>query len=277
MDEEYYSGGPIERRPLGYAGFWKRLAVLIFDTISCYFVIPIVFNLFFYYKEGQTLGCKVFGIRIVSASDGKVPSGGALLGRFFAKILSGIPFYLGYFWVAWDEKKQGWHDKLASTVVVEEREVHPAWVWLTNCFILVVWFLGVFASIAIPQFSGYSEKARDSERKSAVMSLSTILKVSVAGDATGGADYTFDSASEVLAVAEEMGYFLPASENDRCYYLASSPDGKDFAVFAGQEDENAAISGTRDARSLISAKLEYESVYCGDIMIDDYTVINLSR
>jgi len=32
--------------------------------------------------------------------------------------LSGAVFYLGFIWVAFDDKKQGWHDKIARTFVV---------------------------------------------------------------------------------------------------------------------------------------------------------------
>jgi len=28
---------------------------------------------------------------------------------------------LGYFWVIWDKRKQGWHDKLANTVVIQPK------------------------------------------------------------------------------------------------------------------------------------------------------------
>jgi uncharacterized RDD family membrane protein YckC len=34
------------------------------------------------------------------------------------KIVSGIPFDLGYFWMLWDKEKQTWHDKVANDVVV---------------------------------------------------------------------------------------------------------------------------------------------------------------
>jgi uncharacterized RDD family membrane protein YckC len=40
------------------------------------------------------------------------------VGRYFAYFVSTIPFCLGFLWVAFDKRKQGWHDKLAHTVVV---------------------------------------------------------------------------------------------------------------------------------------------------------------
>jgi uncharacterized RDD family membrane protein YckC len=32
-----------------------------------------------------------------------------------------LPIFLGFVWVAFDRRKQGWHDKLAGTVVVRPR------------------------------------------------------------------------------------------------------------------------------------------------------------
>ena len=43
---------------------------------------------------------------------------GCKVGRYFAYFVSTIPLGLGCFWVAWDERKQAWHDKLAHTLCV---------------------------------------------------------------------------------------------------------------------------------------------------------------
>jgi uncharacterized RDD family membrane protein YckC len=39
--------------------------------------------------------------------------------RYVGKIISGIPCGLGYFWMLWDDQKQCWHDKIASTKVIK--------------------------------------------------------------------------------------------------------------------------------------------------------------
>lgn len=44
---------------------------------------------------------------------------GRATGRYFGKILSLLTCYAGYISVFFNEKKQGWHDSLANTVVVE--------------------------------------------------------------------------------------------------------------------------------------------------------------
>lgn len=46
--------------------------------------------------------------------------GTAFLLAKWAILVSGIVFCLGYFWIIWDDEKQGWHDKIAGTYVVEE-------------------------------------------------------------------------------------------------------------------------------------------------------------
>ena len=55
---------------------------------------------------------------IVDARTGKAPSKGQLIGRYFAYYLSLLPLGLGFLWIAWDQRKQGWHDKIAGTVVI---------------------------------------------------------------------------------------------------------------------------------------------------------------
>lgn len=61
----------------------------------------------------------IFSAKIVDAKTGGKPSKGQLVGRYFAYILSGLPLGLGFFWIAWDKRKQGWHDKLSGTVVIK--------------------------------------------------------------------------------------------------------------------------------------------------------------
>ncbi|GAA4328665.1 hypothetical protein GCM10023149_32820 [Mucilaginibacter gynuensis] len=43
------------------------------------------------------------------------------LGRNFGKILSSLICGLGFLNVAWDSKRQGWHDQLAKTYVIKKR------------------------------------------------------------------------------------------------------------------------------------------------------------
>jgi uncharacterized RDD family membrane protein YckC len=48
-----------------------------------------------------------------------------LIGRYLGYYDSTIPFLLGLMWVGIDKRKQGWHDKLAGTVVIRDRNKEP--------------------------------------------------------------------------------------------------------------------------------------------------------
>jgi uncharacterized RDD family membrane protein YckC len=70
-------------------------------------------------ETGQTIGKRALGIRVYdfSGTGGPIGYGRAFI-RWLGRIVSGIPCYLGYLWMIWDQEKQTWHDKLATTVVV---------------------------------------------------------------------------------------------------------------------------------------------------------------
>jgi uncharacterized RDD family membrane protein YckC len=72
----------------------------------------------FWIARQATPGKMLIGARIVDAATGDKPTTAQLIGRYFAYYVSIIPFGLGLLWVAFDPRKQGWHDKLAGTVVV---------------------------------------------------------------------------------------------------------------------------------------------------------------
>ena len=71
-------------------------------------------------RSGQSLGSRALSIRVVDTATGQPIGGGRAIGRYFARILSTLVCYLGYFWMLWDPEKQTWHDKLANSVVVKE-------------------------------------------------------------------------------------------------------------------------------------------------------------
>lgn len=131
-----------------YGGFWIRLAAYIIDVIIVgipiailrfalkpsdpssghpilVFVLTIVIEVAyfagFWSSEFQaTLGQKICGLRVVSATDfGKISFGRAT-GRFFAMILSGLILCIGFLMIAFTERKQGLHDMIAGTYVIKD-------------------------------------------------------------------------------------------------------------------------------------------------------------
>jgi len=67
--------------------------------------------------SGQTPGKMLLGLRVRPAAGGDMTFGIAFL-RLTGYLVSGAFFYLGFFWIACDPRKQGWHDKIAGTVVI---------------------------------------------------------------------------------------------------------------------------------------------------------------
>ena len=135
-----------------YVGFWPRFGASIIDTIlSLIICLPLVHMvygseywmsmdfiqgpadflitwvgpavaviLFWMYRQA-TPGKMVIHAKIVDAKTGGKPSTGQLIGRYLAYYVSTIPLLLGFIWVAFDARKQGWHDKLAGTLVIRAK------------------------------------------------------------------------------------------------------------------------------------------------------------
>jgi uncharacterized RDD family membrane protein YckC len=82
------------------------------------YVFPAVAVVVFWRYQSATPGKMVFSARIVDARTGVAPSLRQCVVRYFAYIVSAIPLGLGFLWIAFDGRKEAWHDKLAGTVVV---------------------------------------------------------------------------------------------------------------------------------------------------------------
>ena len=85
--------------------------------------VPIVFyfvvNLWLVSIRGQSLGKMAIGIKIVKTDGSSVGFGGAFIREIIGKLVSTLIFFLGYIWILFDGKRQGWHDKIAGTYVVK--------------------------------------------------------------------------------------------------------------------------------------------------------------
>jgi uncharacterized RDD family membrane protein YckC len=72
-------------------------------------------------RAGQTIGKRLVGIRIVQEDGTPASYVSVLLRHFVGYTLSALVGFLGFLWVIWDSKHQGWHDKIARTIVVLAR------------------------------------------------------------------------------------------------------------------------------------------------------------
>ena len=77
-----------------------------------------IFVLFWIFKSA-TPGKMLLSCSIVDAKTyGKANSLQNII-RYIGYFVSLIPFGLGFVWIAFDSRKQGWHDKMAGTLVIK--------------------------------------------------------------------------------------------------------------------------------------------------------------
>jgi len=142
-----------------YAGFWRRLGAVILDSMLVltvtapvlyliyghnYFywlitqidllnvfgvwdfiltrALPILALLFFWRRIGATPGKVLMHCRIVDSKSLAPPGSVQAITRLLGYAVSSLPLYLGFFWIGWDKHKQGFHDKLAKTLVLYEAD-----------------------------------------------------------------------------------------------------------------------------------------------------------
>ena len=78
----------------------------------------------FWSLNGRTLGMALTGLKVV-APDGSHISVWRALVRVIFFFLSAILFFLGFLWVLGDNRRQGWHDKAAGTIVIYAWPARP--------------------------------------------------------------------------------------------------------------------------------------------------------
>jgi uncharacterized RDD family membrane protein YckC len=141
-----------ESPELEYVGFWARVGAAIIDSILLLLIVmPLLFAVYgraywqsselimgpadvvinyilpaalvivLWIKISATPGKKAIGAVIVDARTGEKPSTRQFIIRYIGYYVATIPLLLGIIWVGFDARKQGWHDKMAGTVVVRRK------------------------------------------------------------------------------------------------------------------------------------------------------------
>jgi uncharacterized RDD family membrane protein YckC len=92
--------------------------VLVFLSVI---LVSLIYYVRSWARSGQTLGKMLLGIKVVLASGSPLSLGPAFL-RYIGYVISGAVLSLGFVWIEFDRIRQGWHDKIARTIVVWEEE-----------------------------------------------------------------------------------------------------------------------------------------------------------
>ena len=102
---------------------WNAPGFASFLLIAGYLatiVLLLVNGLYLCERYGQTFGKRFIGIRIVREDGSPLTYRTAAIRHFVGYPLSMLVGGLGFLWALWDNKQQGWHDKLAGTLVVKD-------------------------------------------------------------------------------------------------------------------------------------------------------------
>jgi len=128
-----------------YVGFWARLAAAGVDIVALLFVVvPVTLYIFgdgwaytegafafvvnwvvpgaafcaFWILRGATPGKMLFKAVVVDAQTHAPVDFWQALTRYVGYFVSMTPLLIGFAWIAFDARKQGWHDKMARTAVI---------------------------------------------------------------------------------------------------------------------------------------------------------------
>lgn len=138
-----------------YGGFWRRLTAYLIDYIAIMVLIIVIMmglmlsagpskidpkmseigfwiNFFMVFllpwlyfalwessPKQATIGKMLMGLKVTDLAGQRISFLRAT-GRYFSKILSAWILMIGFLMIAWTQKKQGLHDKIASTLVIHK-------------------------------------------------------------------------------------------------------------------------------------------------------------
>ena len=93
--------------------------ITIINSLVFYvMVLKVVYQTFFVWMYGATLGRIAMKIKVISLGDLENPSLLFSLSRASFRIISESIFYLGFLWAVLNPKRETWHDKVSNTLVV---------------------------------------------------------------------------------------------------------------------------------------------------------------
>lgn len=104
--QDYFLGEQI------FLGFW--------DVVLGY-IMPVLLTICFWIRFLGTPGKLLLNLQVVDAKSMIALTVWQAIGRYLGYFASILVFFMGFFWIAFDPRKQGLHDKLAGTLVIKKQ------------------------------------------------------------------------------------------------------------------------------------------------------------
>ncbi len=104
-----------------YSWFWVRLVAYIIDYLLWYLIIPLFLNLYYWFKDWQTIWYKIFWIRVYRIDWDKLnfPTRIQLFFYPFLKLLNVFTLLIWFIMIWFTKRKQWLHNIINNTVVIK--------------------------------------------------------------------------------------------------------------------------------------------------------------
>ena len=93
------------------------VAMYVYAGLGLAWLITALYFIFMW-RSGGTIGMRMLGLRVAREEDGRPIGLGRATARYLGYLVDWLALGLGLLWVGVDDRKQGWHDKIAGTLVV---------------------------------------------------------------------------------------------------------------------------------------------------------------
>ncbi|WP_201353869.1 RDD family protein [Hydrogenimonas urashimensis] len=106
-------------QPISMAQGPQEVAAVINSVWLLIATAHIIYHTWFVWQYGATLGKIAMKMVVVETGTMQRPRFSVAFNRAIFRVISGMVFYLGFAWAFFDPLRQTWHDKVASTLVVD--------------------------------------------------------------------------------------------------------------------------------------------------------------
>lgn len=167
-----------------YGGFWVRAGAVLVDGVAVtVLAIPLYVFLsimgiepdsgkatlssallgWLYFAIGEssknqaTFGKRTMGLTVTDTQGVRISLARAAI-RHLARLLSFLPFYIGYLIQPFTKRRQTLHDLIVGTVV-QRTDKKGSWIAVVAFCFFIFGIIGILSAIAIPAYSDYRTKA----------------------------------------------------------------------------------------------------------------------
>lgn len=105
---------------INVTGIVSVLILLLSIAIPLLILIAYIIWVHRHYSRGTTPCKHYLGMYVIRQNGERAGFWTMLIREWIGKLVSGLFYFIGFLWILLDKERQGWHDKMARTYVVEK-------------------------------------------------------------------------------------------------------------------------------------------------------------